>query len=81
MKKIFSMFFILSIFLLFDNVQACPYQSMAEIDKKLQKPNKDMSTEKILRISKLRFEGEKILKSGDLKESEKILNDALALFK
>ena len=80
MKKIFGVFFVFSIFIVF-NVHACPYQSMAEIDKKLQKPNKNMSIEQISKISKLRFEGEKFLKSGDIQESEKILNNALALFK
>ena len=60
---------------------ACPYQSMAEIDKKLDSSTANLSDEKLSKITELRSQGEIFLKSGNLAKSEEILNNALALFR
>tara|TARA_Y100001968_G_scaffold253735_1_gene239445 strand:+ start:95 stop:340 length:246 start_codon:yes stop_codon:yes gene_type:complete len=60
---------------------ACPYQSMAEIDKRLESSTTNLSDEKLSRITELRSQGEFFLKSGNVDKSEEILNNALALFK
>ena len=60
---------------------ACPYQSMAEIDKKLESSTTNLSDENLSRITELRSQGEFFLKSGNVAKSEEILNNALALFK
>jgi len=53
---------------------------MVEIDNKLKSATIELSAEKMSRINELRLKGEEVLKSGDIAESEKILNNALALF-
>ena len=60
---------------------ACPYQSMAEIDQKLESSTTNLSDEKLSKITELRTQGEFLLKSGNVAKSEEILNNALALFK
>ena len=60
---------------------SCPYQSMAELDKKLYSPKNEFTSEKFSEIVNLRKEGEKALANGEIKKSEEILNKALALIK
>jgi hypothetical protein len=60
---------------------SCPYQSMAELDKKLYSPKYDLTTEKFSEIVNLRKKGEEALANGEIKKSEEILNKALALIK
>ena len=79
MKKILSLAFA-SVFFSSNIILACPYQSMVEIDNKLKSATIELSAEKMSRINELRLKGEEVLKSGDIEESEKILNNALALF-
>ncbi len=60
---------------------SCPYQSMAEIDKKLYSIKPDMNSESYEKVISLRKLGEEALNAGNIDESEKILNKALALIK
>ena len=53
---------------------------MAKIDHKLEY-SENLSKEVIVRILNLRDKGEKAVNSGKIEESERILNQALALFK
>tara|TARA_Y100001960_G_C14360600_1_gene674155 strand:- start:206 stop:451 length:246 start_codon:yes stop_codon:yes gene_type:complete len=74
--------YIICLALLFSfDLIACPYGSMAEIDKNLQSTDINLTSEKYSKILDLRFKGEEALKLGNLEESERILNKALALFK
>ena len=78
MKKIslifFSAFFVTNISL------ACPYSSMAQIDKQLEF-NKNLDKAIIVKVLNLRNKGELELKSGNVQKSEEILNEALALLR
>ena len=60
---------------------SCPYQSMAELDKKLYSPKYEITSEKFSEIVNLRKKGEEALANGEIKKSEEILNKALALIK
>ena len=60
---------------------SCPYQSMAEIDQKLYSPKTELSTDEFKKIVNLRQLGQVALENGNIEESEKILNKALALIK
>ena len=75
--------FIICLSLLFSyNLLACPYGSIVKIDEKLQSSDSSkLTSETFSKISDLRSKGEKALKLGNIEESEKILNKALALFK
>ena len=67
------------IFVLMAN--SCPYQSMAKIDSQLFSTKNQIDTNTFKKISTLRSQGELALQNGDIEKSEKILNEALALFK
>lgn len=77
MKKLILSFFLAFIFSF--NVEACPYQKMAEVDSKLYS-DKEISTKTFSEITNLRMQGEKSLKLGDLDNAELIFDKALALF-
>ena len=78
MKKIYLLFF--SVLFVSNISVACPYSSMAQIDKKLEfYKNLDKTT--IVKVLNLRNQGELELKSGNVQKSEEILNEALALLK
>ena len=62
------------------NLEACPYQKMAEVDSKLYSNDYNIKPETFAKITNLRIEGEKALKIGELSKSEEILDRALALF-
>ena len=78
MKKI-SLIFFSALFI--SNISlACPYSSMAQIDKQLEF-NKDLDKATIVKVLNLRNKGELELKSGNVEKSEEILNEALALLR
>ncbi len=77
MKK-FILFFAL-VFAFSLNVEACPYQKMAEVDAKLYSSKSNVNAETFAKISNLRMEGEKKLKIGELDNAEEIFDRALAL--
>ena len=79
MVKILSIFSLLFLFAF--NADSCPYQSMAKIDSQLFSTKNQIDTNTFKKISTLRNQGELALQSGDVEKSEKILNEALALFK
>ncbi len=79
MKKF--IFFLGLVFSFSFNVEACPYQKMAEVDSKLYSNKSNINTETFAKISNLRMEGEKKLKIGDLDNAEEIFDRALALIK
>lgn len=79
MSKLLSIFFLTLIFAF--NVESCPYQSMAQIDTQLFSSKSQIDTDTFKKISTLRNQGELALQNGDVEKSEKILNEALALFK
>ena len=54
---------------------------MAEIDQKLYSPKTELSTDEFKKIVNLRQLGQVALENGNIEESEKILNKALALIK
>ena len=78
MIKYLSVFSLLFLFAF--SADSCPYQSMAEIDSKLFSTKNQIDTNTFKKISTL-SEGELALQNGDIKKSEKILNEALALLK
>tara|TARA_B100000963_G_C22145862_1_gene459600 strand:+ start:240 stop:482 length:243 start_codon:yes stop_codon:yes gene_type:complete len=78
MKKTFLTFCIAFAFAF--NLDACPYQKMAEVDSKLFSDQSKINTETFAKISNLRIQGEKKLKIGELDNAEKIFDRALALF-
>ena len=63
------------------SVNSCPYQSMAKIDSQLFSTKNQIDTSTFKNISTLRSQGELALQNGDIEKAEKILNEALALFK
>ena len=79
MIKYLSIFSLLFLFAF--NANSCPYQSMAKIDSQLFSTKNQIDTNTFKKISTLRSEGELALQNGDIKKSEKILNEALALLK
>ena len=79
MTKFFSIFTLLFLFAF--NADSCPYQSMAKIDSQLFSTKNQIDTDTFKKISTLRNKGELALQNGDIDRSEKILNEALALFK
>lgn len=78
MKKI-TLLFSFILFLSLD-VNACPYQKMAEVDTKLFS-NKSINTQTFAKVSELRSKGEKKLQIGELDNAEKIFDRALAILK
>ena len=54
---------------------------MAKIDSQLFSTKNQIDTNTFKKISTLRSQGELALQNGDIEKSEKILNEALALFK
>ncbi len=78
--KFFSLTFTLICLFSF-SAFSCPYQSMAEIDQKLYSPKTELSTDEFKKIVNLRQLGQVALENGNIEESEKILNKALALIK
>jgi len=79
MIKFLSIFSLLFLFAF--NADSCPYQSMAKIDSQLFSTKNQIDTDTFKKISSLRNKGELALQNGDVDKSEKILNEALALFK
>ena len=79
MTKFLSVFSLLFLFAF--NADSCPYQSMAKIDSQLFSSKNQIDTDTFKKISTLRNEGELALQNGEIDKSEKILNEALALFK
>ena len=79
MIKFLSIFSLLFAFAF--TVDACPYQSMAKIDSQLFSSKNQIDTNTFKKISTLRNQGEMALQNGEIEKSEKILNEALALFK
>ncbi len=79
MTKFLSIFSLLFLFAF--NADSCPYQSMAKIDSQLFSSKNQIDTDTFKKISTLRNKGELALQNGDIDKSEKILNEALALFK
>ena len=79
MIKYLSIFSLLFLFAF--NVDSWPYQSMAKIDSQLFSTKNQIDTNTFKKISTLRSQGELALQNGDIEKSEKILNEALALFK
>jgi len=79
MTKFLSIFSLLFLFAF--NADSCPYQSMAKIDSQLFSSKNQIDTNTFKKISTLRNQGELALQNGDVQKSEKILNEALALFK
>ncbi len=78
MKKI-SLLFLATLFISNFSV-ACPYSSMAQIDKQLEY-NKSLEKAVIVKVINLRNKGEFELKNGNVEKSEEILNEALALLR
>ena len=70
-----------TVFLLSTTLQACPYQAMADLDEKIKSSSQALSKIDMSAVSELRSKGKELLLSGNLSESEQILNQALALFK
>ena len=79
MTKFLSIFSLLFLFAF--NADSCPYQSMAKIDSQLFSTKNQIDTDTFKKISNLRNKGELALQNGEIDKSEKILNEALALFK
>ena len=79
MTKFLSIFSLLFLFAF--NADSCPYQSMAKIDSQLFSTKNQIDTDTFKKISNLRVKGELALQNGEIDKSEKILNEALALFK
>ena len=76
MLSVFSVLFAFAF-----SADACPYQSMAKIDSQLFSSKNQIDTNTFKKISSLRSQGETALQNGEIEKSEKILNEALALFK
>jgi len=79
MKKIIFCFCLALAFSL--NVDACPYQKMAELDSKLFSDDNQISSQTFSKISNLKTQGEEKLRIGELDNAEKIFDRALALLK
>ena len=79
MLKFLSIFTLLFTFAF--TVDACPYQSMAKIDSQLFSSKNQIDVDTFKKISALRNQGETALQNGEIDKSEKILNEALALFR
>ena len=79
MTKFLSIFSLLFLFAF--NADSCPYQSMAKIDSQLFSTKNQIDNDTFKKISNLRNKGELALQNGEIDKSEKILNEALALFK
>ena len=72
--------YIICLALLFSfDLIACPYGSMAEIDKNLQSTDINLTSEKYSKILDLRFKGEEALKLGNLEEQIYYLDRWLGL--
>ena len=54
---------------------------MADLDDKIKSSSQTLSKSDMTAVSELRNKGKNLLMSGNLNESEQILNQALALFK
>ena len=80
MKKIILMTFA-TMFIFSNTLLACPYQAMADLDDKIKSSSQALSKNDMIAVSELRKKGKNLLMSGNLNESEQILNQALALFK
>lgn len=70
-----------TVFLLSSTLHACPYQAMADLDDKIKSSSQLLSKTDLTVVSELRNKGKDLLMDGNLNESERILNQALALFK
>ena len=70
-----------TVFLLSSTLHACPYQAMADLDDKIKSSSQSLSKTDLTVVSELRNKGKDLLMDGNLNESERILNQALALFK
>ena len=79
MKKIIFSFLLAFVFAL--NVEACPYQKMAEVDSMLYSKTTQINSQTFAKISNLRNQGERKLQMGEIDNAEQIFDKALALFK
>ena len=70
-----------TMFIFSNTLLACPYQAMADLDDKIKSSSQALSKNDMIAVSELRKKGKNLLMSGNLNESEQILNQALALFK
>ena len=61
------------------NVEACPYQKMAEVDSKLNLNVSKIDSKTFKKISDLKIESKEKLAIGELDDAERILDRALAL--
>ena len=61
------------------NVEACPYQKMAEVESKINSNMTKIDANILKEISDLKIESKKKLQIGELDNAEKILDKALAL--
>ena len=76
-----TILFSLTLFLFSTNLNACPYSAMAELESKLEIQSNKLSKDDIVKVLNLKSKGKQALESGNLKESEDFLNNALAYFK
>ena len=79
MKKIIICLTFVFAFTFASNIEACPYQKMAEVDSKLFSEKSNINTEKFAKISNLRVQGSEKLEIGELDNAEAIFDRALAL--
>lgn len=79
MKKIIICLTFAFAFTFSSNIEACPYQKMAEVDSKLFSDKSDINTETFAKISTLRVQGAEKLEIGELDNAEAIFDRALAL--
>ena len=77
MRNIFLSFCVIFAFSI--NVEACPYQKMAEVDSKLNLNISKIDSKTFKTISDLKIESKEKLAIGELDDAEKILDRALAL--
>ena len=75
-----TLYFVFAVAVAFSfNLNACPYQKMAEVDSKLYSDNK-INSEKFSKINNLRVKGQELLLNGELESAELIFDKALSLF-
>lgn len=67
------------VFAVIFNVEACPYQKMAEVESKINSNMTKIDANILKEISDLKIESKKKLQIGELDNAEKILDKALAL--
>ena len=77
-KTIFAFCFALALSF---NIEACPYQKMAEVDSKLYSKENKINTQTFAKVSNLRMKGEEKLRIGELDNAEEIFDRALTLLR